>query len=210
MTRPKWFPNWTGECVAIVASGPSTSRASVEKLRDRIHVIAIKKNVELCPWADVVYGCDEAWWRSVDGLPDYKGLKVSWVDGGSKHFPDVCPLEIRKKTDEILLERFGVVGSGGNSGFQALNLAVQFGARGILLIGFDVQDRGGAHWYGRNNWIGANNPSNDNFSRWQKSFANAAGLLSAMDVQVVNAAPYSALRCFKKNSIDAALSGWGL
>lgn len=210
MTRPAWFPDWRNECVVIVASGPSTSQVRVDTLRNRIRIIAIKKNVELCPWADVVYGCDAAWWRSVGGLPDYKGLKLSWVDGGAKHFRDVHPIEIKVKADEIILEPLGAVGSGGNSGFQALNLAVQFGARGILLVGFDMQDRGKPHWYGRNNWGGANNPSSSNFRRWQKSFAGVAGALAAMDVQIFNASPDSALVCFPHRKIEDALEAWGL
>lgn len=208
--RPAWFPDWTGECVAIVASGPSTRKQDVALLRDRIHVIAIKKNIELCPWADAVYGCDGAWWRSVRGLPDYKGLKMSWEEGGCRSFPDIKPVRIVKTDDRILTECPGAVGSGGNSAFQALNLAAQFGATGILGIGFDMTDRGGAHWYGRNNWLGANNPSDNNFERWVRSFEAAAPVLAAMNIDFVNASPASALRCFRRASIEQALSDWGL
>ena len=42
------------------------------------------------------------------------------------------------------------IGGGGNSGFQALNLALQWGARKIILVGFDLTDENGLHWYGRN------------------------------------------------------------
>lgn len=205
-----WLPDWRDECVAIIASGPSTAKVNIQSLRNRIHVIAIKRTVELCPFADMVYGCDAAWWQSVQGLPDYKGLKVSWREGGAQQFADVHPVDIEKTTDRLLFDRPGVVGSGGNSGFQALNIAVQAGARGILLIGFDMSDRSGAHWYGRNNWINANNPTDDNFRRWQKSFEIAAGQLKARDIQVFNASPASALRCFEKKTIDAALGAWGL
>ncbi len=205
-----WFPDWTGECVAIVASGPSTKKADVASLQGRLRVVAIKKNVELCPWADVVYGCDPAWWQSVQGLPDYTGLKISWVDGGARYFPDVRPVEIEKFSDDLLLDKRGTIGAGGNSAFQAVNLAIQFGARGILLIGCDMNDRGGAHWYGRNNWYGANNPTEDNFRRWHKAFSNAARTLSSLDVQVFNASDQSTLKCFPRKSIEETLSGWGL
>lgn len=97
------------------------------------------------------------------------------------------------------------MGSGGNSGFQALNLAVQWGAAQILLIGFDMTDAGGAHWYGRNNWTGANNPDQNNFKRWIAAFESAAVTLKRMGVEVVNCSPHSALGCFPKMSIEAAL-----
>ncbi len=153
-----WWKDWRGECVAIVASGPSTKKATVELLRNRIHVIAIKKNIELCRWADVVYGCDAAWWRSVHGLPSYKGLKLSWADGGAKHYPDVHGVSIVQHKTRMLFDQPGQIGSGRNSGFQTINITAQFGAAGILLIGFDADDRSGVHWYGRNNWMDANNP----------------------------------------------------
>jgi uncharacterized Rossmann fold enzyme len=42
-------------------------------------------------------------------------------------------------------------------------LAAQLGAKTILLIGFDMTDSAGVHWYGRNNWEQANNPTQDCF-----------------------------------------------
>jgi hypothetical protein len=105
-------------------------------------------------------------------------------------------------------DRLGVIGGGGNSGFQALNLAVQFGARRIILIGFDMSDAGGVHWYGRNNWQMANNPNSSNFMRWTAAFDRAAPVLEQAGVEVVNAAPHSALRCFKRTSVADALKAW--
>lgn len=93
-----------------------------------------------------------------------------------------------------------MVGSGGNSGFQALNLAVQFGARRILLVGFDMNDRGGVHWYGRNSWPMANNPDHNNFRRWIAAFEGAAPLLKSMGIEVVNLSPHSAIQCFPKEA----------
>lgn len=202
-----WWKDWRGECVAIVASGPSTSKTVVESLRNRIHVIAIKKNVELCPWADAVYGCDAAWWRSVHGLPDYKGLKLSWVNGGCKHYRDIGRIEIAEKTHKLLLDEPGLVGSGGNSGFQVVNLVAQFGVTGILGIGFDLL---GNHWYGRNAWPMANNPDSSNFQRWKSAFDNAAADLKAMGIEFINTSSKSALSCFEHKSVEQALADWGL
>jgi hypothetical protein len=65
----------------------------------------------------------------------------------------------KEKYSDDLQWTAGVVGGGGNSGFQAVNLAAQFGASRIILIGFDMTDRGGKHWYGRNHWPMSNNPT---------------------------------------------------
>lgn len=103
----------------------------------------------------------------------------------------------------------GVVGGGGNSGFQALNLAIQFGARRVILVGFDMSDRGGAHWYGRNRWSGSGNIDETGFRRWIAALDRAAPILAARGVDVVNASPASVLTCFRKASIAEALAKWG-
>lgn len=103
-------------------------------------------------------------------------------------------------------DEVGKIGGGGNSGFQALNLAVQLGATRVLLIGFDMHDRGGVHWYGRNNWVGANNPTDSNFRRWIRALNIAAPVLANRGVEVVNASPFSDLQCFPKASIEEWLA----
>lgn len=211
--RPDWYLDWTDLPVAIVASGPSTKTVNVNLIRDKMRVIAVKENVDLCPWADVVYGCDAAWWNKRVGLPEFNGLKVSYRGDNINipaKFPDIRHVDIRAKSDDLNLDEPGVLGSGGNSGFQALNLALQFGSRKILLIGFDLNDRSGVHWYGRNNWPRANNPTEENFRRWRGAFRLAAPKLQSIGAEVLNASPTSEMKCFGKTTIEQAIAGWGL
>jgi hypothetical protein len=205
------WPDWTGQAVAIIASGPSAKKSNVGLLRGRMPVVAIKKSVELAPWADVVYGFDHHWWRDVRGLMNFKGMKMAY----DRH---VCgdEYEIRKieipdvNGNKLLFDKIGTVGAAGNSGFQALNLTVQFGAARILLVGFDMHGRGGEHWYGRNGWAFASNPTEDNYRRWRAAFDGAATDLAAMGVEVVNTSPVSDLKGFKRMSVEQALREWGL
>lgn len=214
-SKISWWRDWRGECVAILASGPSMKKEDVEALRDRIHVIAIKENVNLCPWADVVYGCDAAWWKHRRGLPEFKGLKLVY-DVLPESMRQVNRIEIKKAkapgefVHEILTDVPGVIGSGGNSGFQALNVAAQFGATGVLLLGYDADARGGVHWYGRNRWPQANNPAQDNFERWRKSLEGAGMKLKSLGIDVINGSEGSALKLFPKMSVALALHKWGL
>jgi hypothetical protein len=215
-TAVDWFPDWAGQACAIIASGPSVKSANVLQLRGRLKVLAIKENAyELCPWADVAYGCDLAWWQHRHGLASFKGLKVGWDKRIAAQFPDVKTIEIREikrqhYIDKLLFDCLGEIGCGGNSGFQALNLAMQFGADRILLIGIDVHDRGGVHWYGRNNWFQGNNPDQYNFARWKRAFENAAPVCVERNVEVINASPVSDLRCFRRASVEQALQDWNL
>ncbi|OBQ68930.1 hypothetical protein EFV37_29265 [Mesorhizobium loti] len=160
----------------------------------------------------MVYGCDGPWWKHRKGLPDFHGLKICWASNGLEGFPDIRRVKIAASGGNRYLDdlqmKIGTVGAGGNSGFQALNLAVQFGAKRILLVGFDMTDRNGIHWYGRNTWHGANNPNESNFRRWIEAFDKAAPVLSAMGVQVINTFQGSAMRCFPRRSIEDMLAEW--
>lgn len=165
---------------------------NVAALRGRCKVLAVKECHELAPWADVVYGCDASFWRNCQGLPKFPGLRVSY----SGRHDGVRLIQIDVKADRLLMTPPGVIGSGGNSGFQALNLAVQWGARRIVLLGYDMSDVYGQHWYGPSNGQGRTNPGEWNFKRWRKAFAVAAEQRHALGLQIINASPLTSLDCF--------------
>lgn len=112
--------------------------------------------------------------------------------------------------DDLLFAEPGHIGSGGNSGFQALNLAVQFGVTRILLVGFDMHAARGIHWYGHNTGKDMRNPLDHNFVRWRGALDRVAPGLAARGVDVVNASPDSALTCFRRAGIAEALAEWRL
>lgn len=147
----------------------------------------------LVPWADVVYGCDFLWWKS-------HAVEVS----------KTAPKMSRWTQDKASAERYGVnlvrnealPGSSltglrvnGNSGAGAINLAVLFGARKIMLLGFDMHEgpSGEKHWH-------VDHPSpcvqKQLFSEWLHKFDAVAKDLKTLGVEVVNATPGSALKCF--------------
>lgn len=159
----------------------------------------------------MVYGCDKPWWEYRKGLPDFKGHKVTW-SGHGLEYPGMRRIEIvkagAKYSQAVEMGKVGVVGGGGNSGFQAMNLAIQFGARRILLVGFDMTAAtGGLHWYGRNAWKDANNPHDTTFAGWVAAFNAAVPTLDEIGVEVFNASPHSALQCFPKVTVADFLKG---
>jgi len=206
----KWWQDWRGECVAIIGSGPSAKQQDIAQLRDRIHVIAVNESYRLAPWADVLYACELAWWTLHKGLDEYQGLKVAFDATACNTYPALKRVYIENKSgNEMLFDRPGYLGAGGNSGFQAANLAAQFGATGIMLIGIDCNLENGAHWHGRHPYH-MNNPAPTNVARWCAAWDGVAGKLRAMGIDVVNCSPSSALKNYSKMSIGEALARWQL
>jgi hypothetical protein len=204
-----WWPDWRGECAAIVGSGPSIKGLDLSVLRDRIHVIAIKVAVDLCPWAEVCYGCDAPWWVDRKGLPKFDGIRI-FHGLAANQFPNMRRCEIDISSDNILVAQPMKIGNGGNSGFQALNLAVQFGAANVILVGMDCHQRGGVHWYGRNTWLNANNPMGTNYARWLRGFASAKKDIDRMGINVINASMESEISSFRKSPLSEIMTEWGL
>lgn len=209
-TTIKWWQDWRGECVAIIGAGPSAKREDVEQLRNRIHVIAVNESYRLAPWADAVYSCDLAWWKLHKGLDEFAGLKLTHDRVACRTYPALKHIAIENVAgDEILTDRPSYVGAGGNSGFQAMNLAIQFGATGIMLLGIDCNLEHGEHWHGRHPYH-MNNPAPSNVKRWRGAWEGAAGKLAALGVDVVNCGAKSALQNYPKMTVLEALARWQL
>jgi hypothetical protein len=214
MTTP-WVvePEWKGQTAAILASGPSLTREQCEAVRGRCRVIAVNNQgidtdcdgvrvPAFAPWADILYAADAKWWRGYeDRALKFAGRKVTvrhtlpWPEiyslTQSYDYPSYDP-------------RPGHVVSGGNSGYQALHLAVQLGARRVLLLGFDMKDgrNGRRHWFGSH--PGKLN-SRASFASWRSAMEKFSKVLEQMQIEVLNCTPDTALRCFRRCSIEEAL-----
>ncbi|AJY44669.1 hypothetical protein TM49_01595 [Martelella endophytica] len=151
----------------------------------------------------MLYACDCAWWQKYRGVPAFSGLKLTADRALTRKDWGVHRIEVTRHDDRILVNRPGVTGWGGNSGFQCLNLAVQFGAAKIILVGYDMRIDKGVHWHGLHE--GLNNPTERNVSRWRRVVDDAAGPISAMGIKVINASAVSALENYRKMDFREAL-----
>jgi hypothetical protein len=200
---PRRFPPllFVGRPVVLLASGPSLTADDVDYCRGRAGVVAINDNHRLAPWADVLYACDGQWWRHYEGVPEFGGQKWTQdADAASRYGLNYIQGYHR---NGLSLDR-GAIHYGGNSGFQALNLAVHMGARRIILLGFDMQlgADGKRHWFG-------NHPGKLNlqstYEGWRDFFAKAVPDLARLGVEVINATRETALTCFPREPLRQAL-----
>ena len=96
-----------------------------------------------------------------------------------------------------------VVYTGGNSGYQALNLVYLFGATQIILLGYDMKtNHNKSHWHGDH--PGSLN-RHSNYTNWIDRFKDLARDLQEENIKVINATRETALTCFDRMTLEEAL-----
>lgn len=187
----------------ICAAGPSMAHVDLKLLRRfrSWRVMVVNCSFRLLPQADVLYAGDLQWWdRYGDEAASFAGEK--WTRDEHAAFRYRLRRVVRKNGKGLCRER-GSVNSGGNSGYQAVNLAYHFGARQIVLLGFDMHRNGGGHWHGEHEGMLSAPPSH--IEVWKQEFSAMALDLEAEGVRVVNATEGTALECFPTMSLAEAL-----
>jgi hypothetical protein len=200
----RWFAD---DHICIVAApGPSLT-PEVAECCAGFDVIAVQDAYRLMPWAPILYGCDVKWWKWHRGAWDFAGEK--WSTDGPGYHNDKWPLVdlyglrlATGKTGNAFSTDPEYVVNGTNSGFQAIGLAILFGARRVVLVGFDMRERDGkTHFFG-------DHPAPLKGRRGYDAFIsnfNAAAKKLPPGVSIVNATPGSALKCFPMVDLQEAL-----
>lgn len=197
---PDWFPDWGGQRAVVVASGPSAVDQPVDLARDRCKVVAINNSWRLAPWADVLYASDAAWWR--ENPTDFTGLRISRSDVEGAHRVFLRGVEGSYYND-MIFDDPGVVGAAGSSGFQAINLAIQFGARDIALVGFDARVDRGVHWHGSH--VRTANPDEGTAAMWAYHLNRQADFLRSHGVELT-VCGHSALTAYPNMNLEQWLN----
>lgn len=203
--KPDWWPSWGGETCILVASGPSAKNVPLEIARGKARFIAINSSWQLAPWADILFGCDFLWWEAVDGCPEFKGLKLCLERRAVDKPWGIRKVNDRRPDDRMVFDELGTVGWGGNSGFHAYNLAVQFGCAKIIFVGYDMQVNHGIHWHGLHPGD-LHNPNRGNTERWRRAVDAPAKMVADRGIKVINCSPVSALRNYPKMTLEEALA----
>jgi hypothetical protein len=164
--------------------------ADLDLLRDSgSRAIAVNNTWALVPRADVLYAGDAAWWeRYGSEARHFKGEK--WTrspEAANKYGLHLAEHE----QGNHLPARPRCVSLGGNSGHQAVCLAYAFGARRIVLLGFDMHRKQGGHWHGEHE--GMLSAPDKHITRWVENFKTLYCDLRFRGIEVINATEGSAL-----------------
>jgi hypothetical protein len=210
---------WPGETAFLLGGGPSLIGFDAEVLRGR-RVIAINNSYLSAPWADVLYFCDAKWWSS---------HRLAWIDPKGVEQPGALEFftgrhRISLGTSEDGTKRLYSTGPrglelkpnglkhGSNSGYQAINLAVLFGAARIVLLGYDMRISVTPEGEKRSHWHAGHPKTTPDMQQTalQKIFLPRFNALveplKAAGVEVLNATPGSALKCWPMVALDEVLN----
>lgn len=172
-----------------IASGPSLRPEDCEAVRvwserrPERGVIVVNTTFRLCPWADVLYAMDHAWWQRY-----LQEVRATFC--GALVAPGRLPGVHRVPVEGV-----------GNSGAGAIVLAAQWNATKIVLLGYDCQYTGGkAHWHD-DHPRGLGNAAA--LPGWLADFKRLLPRMSG--VQVVNATRETALDAFPRVELEEAL-----
>lgn len=191
--------NWEGMDVVCIASGPSLTAADVNlvrewrKARNDRRVIVTNNTYQLAPWADVLYGHDQLWWSKYYAL-------------AKRHFSGMCLTRLPRHPIHRSLTSIDFH-FGGNSGCGAMGLAQHFGAKRIILLGYDCKtDKDGRrHWHG-DHIKGLGNAMS--LPKFPAQFRDMARFLQRFELEIVNATRDTVLECWPLQGLEAALAGY--
>jgi hypothetical protein len=191
-------------CV-VAATGPSLTSEVAGSCRERHSlgwkIVSVNDAWRLLPFADVVYTTDRGWWDVHGDIP-FSGERWASqaanlsIDDDKRAWGRCEELRINLVTasdGDTFTTQPDRIHYGNNSGFAAVNLAIQFGAKDILLVGFDMQrTRGQEHFFGDHP---APLHNGSDFLPFIRAFTNASRAMPE-GVSIINCTPGSALRCF--------------
>jgi len=199
-------PEWLGETVFILGCGPSLSQVPIHAIfRAGARVIAINDAYLRAPWADILYFCDNKWWKqnAADVEARFSGRRIVTM---VREYPRVHTLRC---SGEVGLEQDpGAIRHGSNSGYQCINLAYHLGAKRIVLLGYDMRVVDGRlHHRPRTDPQGANDFQRTLQNVMLPKFRTLERPLREAGVEVLNATPDSALKVWPLVPLDAVLLG---
>lgn len=195
--------------IAVCASGPSLTKDDCDKVREKCDLVIAVNDTWRMVDADHLYGADFNWWNKhhAEVRECFDGQcwscetpkKTNWGKNSAEGIT-LLRCETDPSVDSGLATDPGCVNSGGNSGYQAINLALHLGAKTIILLGFDMCWNGGkAHWFG-------NHPKGLNNAEPNKYIAAFRTIKpESHGIEIVNCSRYTALDAFPCRDLDDAL-----
>jgi hypothetical protein len=167
------------------------------------HVIAVNMSYKLGDWVDCVFFGDYGFWkRKHEELLAFQGLRVTCRSEDQIRDSRVKFLQMNpRKKQGITFEPKGLISWNFNSGAAAINLAIQFGVKKIILLGFDMNldENKNQHWH--KEYTSPLSSVQGSMKKHLQGFPIIAKDIEGTGIEIINCAPNSAITCFRKANI---------
>jgi len=192
--RPLEFDSDAVICLAT-GSGLTDTAVSVAQQSD-LPCIAVNDAYRKAPWADVQIAFDRKWWiRHFDHGAGNISRKFTVED------TECLPVERLNHTGcEGFDPDWPNIRTGYNTGYGAVHLAIQSGAKKVCLVGYNMS---GKHFFG-------DHPKElyraSPYKKFIDAFRGIIPAVNARGVEIINCTPGSALPWFPMMPLERALS----
>lgn len=173
-----------------IASGPSLTQKDCTRANcSGLPIVAVNSSWMAVPHCQHIFAGDFLWWAHNHDV----------VTSGAELWTQSL-----RAADMYGVRFFRPAESGPfNSGQRAIQLAAHLGAERIILLGYDCTLANGVHWHGNHPGT-MYNPVPQEVTRWHSDFSSLVSLLPG--VEIINASRHTALTCFQRLTIEAALN----
>jgi len=162
------------------------------------HIIAVNVAYKIGPWIDVMFFGDTSTWdEEKKNLQFFRGLKVTCAGGLEKERTvKWMQREPRKKIG--IAENPDTLAWNHNSGSAAINLAVHFGVKRIILLGFDMQLDANKNQHWHKQYSSPLSSVERSMAKHLAGFPQMKADLDRLKIEVLNANPDSKIEAFRK------------
>lgn len=193
----------------VIASGPSLTVEHIHRLslvEENLFIVGVNNAFEICPFLNVLHAADHTWWENyADEVPEHIDWFSTWdasskpsfkIDSRINYLSGIPGHGFAKNTNELVL--------GGHGGHHAIQIAMHYGCREILLLGLDMcRLDGKAHWFG--DYPVAEMNRRIRYDSYQPQMTAGASQAIKRGVRIINCSLRSAVSCFPKMTLDDAL-----
>jgi len=181
----RYGASWDGQTAWVIGGGPSLRGRDLSGLTSRGRVLGVNRAADFWP-VDATFTRDRVFRQK------RRYDLAAWAQDHEVY----VAIRAGESHDPLPGVRYLTLGEdvgGLNSGHGAIQLALRKGARRIILLGFDLTETGAgpSHWHEGHAW--ANGKGQRYYERWAADFER---IEVRPGVEILNANPESAVRCF--------------
>jgi len=194
---------WPESDVYILGGGPTLLQNDLSLIHNE-KVIGVNNAGLLGSWVDVLWFGDMKWWQwHRHSLKDYHGFLLC-CNPKMKKWPRIKTLSRGKP--QGIDERSDFISWNRSSGASAINLAYHFGAKNIVLLGFDMK-MATVNGVEKKNFHDDHKEKHHNpFARHLKCFPIIARDAERLGVRIINATLGSVIKDFPITTLEDAMT----